>query len=235
MTASPRNRAAKPRRQPAGCAQCAHCNGGWSDGRRAATPPDIKGRRSHPSIPEIPGLPEWMEEQFKQAPRPSFREIEVRLKETPFWNKIRAAGFRTGKSTIHTYYVKWFADMARKNVVAEYAAAYNVSGSSGDVLDIEAAITGLVNVAIFQDLQDELNEGKGVTPKAAALVELHRKLQSSSARRESERRAAGISARKAYEAAREEIVAILRDSPDALRLVLAAIEKAQNRTEEKAA
>jgi hypothetical protein len=176
-----------------------------------------------------------MEEQFKQVPRPSFREIETRLKETPFWNKIRAAGFRTGKSTIHTYYVNWFADMARKRVVTEYAAAYNDSGKRGAVLDIEAAITGLVNVAIFQDLQDELNEGKGVTPKAAGLVELHRKLQSSSARRESERRAAGISARKAYEAAREEIVAILKDSPDALQLVLTAIEKAQTKTEEKAA
>jgi hypothetical protein len=202
------------------------------DRRRHAKPPATGGRRGDAVIPQIPGLPEWMAEQFREVPRPSFREIEDRLKTTEFWPKIRAAGFRTGKSTVHRYYVSWFAEMAQKRVIAEEAATYNESGTAGDVLDIEAAISGLANVAIYHDLQQELREGKGVSPKAGALIDLHRKLQTSSARREAERRAAGVSARKAYEAAREEIVTILKDNPDALRLVLAAIDNAQNKTEE---
>jgi hypothetical protein len=222
------------------CLHCQHCATSGTDARRddrrrLAKPPAINGRRGDAVIPQIPGLAEWMAEQFREVPRPSFREIETRLKETPYWQTIRAAGYKTGKSTIHTYYVNWFAEMAQKRVIAEEAASYNDSGKAGDVLDIEAAISGLANVAIFQDLQQELREGKGVSPKAGALIDLHRKLQTSSARREAERRAAGVSARRAYEAAREEIVAILKDNPDALRLVLAAIDNAQTKTEEKAA
>jgi hypothetical protein len=178
-------------------------------------------------IPEIPGLGAWMEEQFQEIPRPSFREIENRLKQTPFWQKIRALGFRTGKSSIHTHWVRWHAETARKNVVADLAATYNMSGNAGDILDIETAITGLANVAIFEALQEELSDGQGVTAKAGALIELHRKLQASSARRENERRAAGVNAKRVYQAARAEIVAILESNPDALRLVLGAIDKAQ--------
>jgi hypothetical protein len=183
--------------------------------------------RGQAVIPEIPGLAEWMEEQFQQDPRPSFREIEARLKETPFWTKIRAAGFRTGKSSIHTHWVNWNAEIARKQVLAESSPTYSTDGKPGDVLDIEAAISGLANAAIYNSLQEELNDGKGVTPKAGALIDLHRKLQTSSARREAERRAAGVNTRKAYDTARAEIVAILESNPDALQLVLAAIEKAQ--------
>jgi hypothetical protein len=212
--------------------QCSHCTAGTEDRRRFAKPPDVEGPRGDAVIPKIPGLPEWMAEQFREVPRPSFREIEERLKQTAFWPKIRAAGYRTGKSTIHTYYVNWFAEMAQKRVIAEEAATYNESGKAGDVLDIEAAISGLANVAIYQDLQQELREGKGVSPKVGALIDLHRKLQTSSARREAERRAAGVNKRKTHEAAREEVMSILKGNPDALRLVLDAIDSAQKKAEE---
>ena len=231
MPSARRDRPASRSRRTGACPQCSHCNGsgGWTseDRRQYAKPPDIRGRRGEPLIPEIPGLAEWMEAQFQETPRPPFREIEERLKQTEFWPKIRAAGFRTGKSSIHTHYVKWHAESARKRVVVDCAATYNANGSAGDILDIETAISGLANVAIFEGLQEELSEGKGISPKAGALIDLHRKLQASSARREAERRAAGVSTRKAYEAARAEIVAILESNPDALQLVLAAIDKAQ--------
>jgi hypothetical protein len=196
-----------------------------------AKPPAVRGRRDRPVIPDIEGLPEWLEAQFQEAPRPSFREIEARLKKTPYWLKIRAAGFRTGKTSIHTHWVRWNAEIARKRVIADAASRYNASGG-GDVLDIEAAITGLANVAIFEDLQDELSQGTGITAKATGLIELHRKLQVSSARREAERRQAGVNRRKAYEEARAEIVAILEASPDLLRLVLAAIDNAEKKAEQ---
>ncbi len=214
---------------------CPHCGGQWTkeDRRRQATPPAIRGRRGQPLIPEIPGLPEWLETQFQEVPRPSFKEIEERLKKTEFWPKIRARGFRTGKSSIHTHWVKWNAELARKRVLAEYAAAYNATGESDDLLAIEAAITGLANVAIFESLQEELSESTGVSEKATALIDLHRKLQSSSARREAERRAAGKTQRNAYAQAREEIIAILKENPDALKLVLAAIDNAEDSTEKK--
>ncbi|MGN6185068.1 MAG: hypothetical protein ACTHQM_15610 [Thermoanaerobaculia bacterium] len=191
----------------------------------------MRGRRDRPAIPEIEGLSEWLESQFREVPRPSFREIEARLKKTSFWFKIRAAGFRTGKSSIHTHWVRWNAEIARKRVVAEAASRYNDTGSS-DVLDIEAAISGLANVAIFEELQEELTQGAGITAKATGLIDLHRKLQVSSARREAERRQAGLNRRKAYEEARAEIVSILEGSPDLLRLVLAAIDKAQAKAED---
>lgn len=171
-----------------------------------------------------------MEEQFMETPRPSFREIEERLKATAFWPQLREAGFHTGKSSIHDYWIRWNAQTARKRVIADCAATYNASGNSGDILDIETAISGLASVAIFEELQEELSEGKGISAKAGALIDLHRKLQTSSARRETERRAAGVSTRKAYQAARDEIVEILKGTPDALQLVLAAIDRAQDET-----
>lgn len=169
-----------------------------------------------------------MQEQFMERPRPSFREIEDRLKQSRFWPAICAAGFQLGKSSIYRHWIRWNAESARKRVIAECAASYNASGNAGDILDIEAAISGLANVAIFEGLQEELSEGKGVSAKASALIDLHRKLQTSSARREAERRAAGVNTRRAYEAARAEIIAILEGNPDALQLVLAAIDKAQS-------
>lgn len=226
--------AEQPDTRNGGCSHCSHCaaKDGRKDRRRFAKAPETDGRRGDAVIPKIPGLGDWMAEQFREVPRPSFREIENRLKTTEFWPKIRALGYRTGKSTIHTYYVSWFAEMAQRQVIAEEAATYNESGKAGDVLDIEAAISGLANVAIFQHLQEELREGKGVSPKAEALIELHRKLQTSSANRERERRAAGVNARKAYEKAREEIETILKDNRELRDLILAAIDKAQKKMEE---
>lgn len=211
-----------------GCQHCTSPSKGWNglDGRRSATPPAVRGRRGQPLIDAIPGLPEWMEEQFLEEPRPTFREIEERLKQTEFWPKIRAAGFRTGKSSIHTHWVRWNAEAVRKRLIAEAAAQYNASTDAGDILDIEAAITGLANVAIFEELQRELSDNSGISDKASTLIDLHRKLQASSARREQERRAAGVNTKKAYDAARAQIVAILEGNPDALKLVLAAIDNA---------
>lgn len=214
-------------------AGCGHCGTPPTpeNRRRFAKPPATRGRRGHAVIPQIEGLSEWMEQQFQEVPRPSFREIETRLQKTPFWQKIRAAGFRTGKSSIHTHWVRWFAEIARKRVIADYAARFNETGDEGDILAIETAISGLANVGIFDALQEELS-GNGLTEKAQTLIELHRKLQTSSARREAERRQAGVNARGAYETARAEIVAILKKQPDALRLVLAAIDNAQTKSED---
>lgn len=174
-----------------------------------------------------------MEEQFREEPRPSFKVIEERLKETEFWPKIRALGYRTGKSTIHRYYVEWFARLARKRVIAEEAARHIKSGTDGEVLNVEAAITELANDAIYEDLRQELREG--VSPKGRELIDLHRKLQASSARREAERRAARVSARKAYNEMTTAIIDILKDKPAELKLVLGAIENAKNKAEAKAA
>lgn len=183
-------------------------------------------------IPQIPGLDEWMEAQFQEIPRPSFREIEERLRKTPFWDKIRAAGYRTGKSSIYTHWVRWSAETARKRVLADYAKSFNAAGEDDDALAIERAISGVANNALMDAIQQETIEG-GITEKAADLIELHRKLQTSSARREAERRAAGVKTRAAYAAAREEIIAILEKHPEALRLVLAAIDNAEQDTETK--
>lgn len=216
------------RSQRNGCEHCTSPSKGWSgiDQRRYAKPPDVRGKRGQPLVQEIPGLAEWIEEQFLEEPRPSFRQIEERLKQTEFWQKIRAAGFRTGKSSIHTHWVRWNAEAVRRRLIAEAAATYNTNSNAGDILDIETAISGLANVAIFEELQHELSENSGISAKAGALIDLHRKLQASSARREAERRAAGVSTRKAYDAARAEIVAILEEKPELLKLVLAAIDNA---------
>ena len=227
-----RHDGATRRRHAIGC--CSHCSekSKAADLRRFAKPPEVGGRRGKPYILEIPGLSDWLDEQFREIPRPSFKEIEARLKKTDFWTKIRAKGFKTGKSTIHEQYVKWHAELARKRAEAEFAASFNETGESGDILAIEATITGLANIGILNGLRDELTDGK-VTENAKSLIDLHRKLQSSSARREAERRAAGVLTRRAYEEARGEIVSILKEHPDALKLVLAAIDKAQNTTELK--
>lgn len=204
------------------------------DRRRGAQPPSVRGRRGHPVIPEVPGLTEWLEAQFEEFPRPSFREIEERLQKTPFWEKIRAKGYKTGKSSIHTHWVKWSAERAHHKAVAEYAEQLVAETDPADAFAIETAITRHANVAILDELVSELAGGK-VTDTAKQLIDLHRKLQSSSARREAERRASGSSLRRAYEEARSEIAAILKEDPEARRRVLAAIDNAQNSAERKAA
>jgi hypothetical protein len=207
-------------------------NGGWKgeDRRRYATPPETRGRRGRPVIPEIPGLPEWLDLQFREFPRPSFREIEERMRKTPFWDKIRAKGYKTGKSSIYTHWVHWHAEMARKRAIDEFAAAYASSG--GESLNLEVAISDLANRGILNDLQKELASGE-ITENAHKLVELHRKLQTSSTRREAERRAAGVASRRVEDDVRERIVKILEEYPDALARVLAAIDKPEETTEEE--
>jgi len=166
-----------------------------------------------------------MEAQFKQVPRPSFTEIEERLKKTDFWPMILKAGRRTGKSSVHTWWLKWTADVARKRVAAEFASAFN-QGSGREILDIETAITGLANIAILEGIREEIDEKRTVTDKASKLIELHRRLQSSSARREAERRASGRATRAAYEYLRNEVFTDLKQDQEALRVVLAALDRA---------
>ncbi len=147
--------------------------------------------------------------------------------KSSFWPSILAAGKRVGKTSIHTWWLKWSADMARKRVASEFAEAFN-RGSGKEILEIETAITGLANIAILESLRQELDGDKSVvTEKVSKLVDLHRKLQSSSARREAERRAAGRIERRAYANARAEIAEILKNQPEAMNLVLAAIDNAQ--------
>jgi hypothetical protein len=123
--------------------------------------------------------------------------------------------------------------MARKQVASEFAEAFN-RGSGREILEIETAITGLANIAILESLRQELDGDKTVSDKVSKLVDLHRKLQSSSARREAERRAAGRIERRAYANARAEISDILSQQPEALKLVIAAIDKAAEEAESTA-
>jgi uncharacterized protein DUF3486 len=195
--------------------------------------PENRGRRGQPLIPQIPGLTEWLESEFEKVPRASFKEIEERLRETPFWPKIRAAGFKTGKTSIHTHWIRWNAERAQKQTLADQTAALSAALGSDEILATEATITALANASLLNALENELHEEPGVSPKAASLIDLHRKLQTSSARREAERRAAGIGARRAYAQARAEIMAVLKDNPEALDLVLTAIDNAEASTEKK--
>jgi hypothetical protein len=217
------------------CSGCTQCSQRWTatEQRRRPTPPENRGRRGQPLIPQIPGLAEWLEAEFEKVPRASFKEIEERLKKTPFWPKIRAAGFRTGKTSIHTHWIRWNAERAQKQTLADQTAALSAAIGGEDVLATEATITALANASLLNALENELHEEPGVSAKAASLIDLHRKLQTSSARREAERRAAGIGARRAYAQARAEIVAVLKDQPEALDLVLAAIDNAEASTEKK--
>ena len=218
---------------------CEHCggrgreSGGWTceDRRRYAQPPATRGRRGRPVIPEIPGLTDWLDLQFREFPRPAFREIEERLRKTPFWDKIRAKGYRTGKSSIYTHWVHWHAEMARKNAVDEFAAAY-AEGDGGEALNLEKAISEFANRGILDDLQRDRAEHGEFSEKGERLVDLHRKLQSSSARREAERRAAGVVWQRAMNEAEEEIATALSEHPDLRRQVIAALDKARAATAE---
>ena len=205
---------------------CKRCNGQCRDRRHRAKPPATRGKRGRPTIAEIPGLAEWMETQFKLVPRPSFTEIEERLKRTNFWPKILASGRRTGKSSVHTWWLKWTADIARKRVAAEFASAFN-QGSGKEILEIETAITGLANLAILEGIRQEIDGKNTVTDKASKLIELHRRLQSSSARREAERRAAGRTERLAIEKVRKEMVSELDKEPAARKVFLDALARVE--------
>ena len=228
-----------PRRHNCG-GTCQRCTNKWRQqpavhrpSPATRRPPEKRGRRGRPLIAQIPGLADWLEEQFLEVPRPSFKEIEERLKKTEFWPKIQAAGYQTGKTSIYSHWVKWNAQLARKRVIAEYAAAFNEAGEDGDILSIETAITGLANVTIFDALEKEVSgeESPGLSDRAAGLIDLHRKLQTSSARREAERRAARIGERRACAKLRQLLVAALKDHPDTLDIVVAAIESAEQEME----
>jgi hypothetical protein len=174
------------------------------------------GRRGHPVIDEIPGLAAWMEAQFLKVPRPTFREIATELTASEFWPLITRAGHATGRSSIHAYWKNW--QKRRATRVARALIANN------DPLGAEAGVSSLANAAIAEEFEREYRE-HGLTKHALALIALHGKHQASSARREAERRAAGEVERRALEKARDEMVATLREHPEALRVVLEAIDR----------
>lgn len=184
------------------------------------------GRRGHPVIDEIPGLATWMEAQFLKVPRPTFREIAARLKESEFWPTITRHGFTTGKSAIHEYWKTW----KKRRATGVARALLNAQ----DPLSAEASVSSLANAAIAEEFEREYRE-HGLTKHALALIELHGKHQASSARREAERRAAGDVERRAFEKARNELVQTLRAHPDALRLVLEALESSEGASQDERA
>jgi hypothetical protein len=170
------------------------------DRHTLATPRSIRGRRGHTVFDDIPGLANWIEAEFLKVPTPTYREMRRGCEHPSFGRRSWQPGFRR-ENRPSTYHRRWKKEQALRETRLMTAAH--------GVLDVEAGITAIGNRALTEEFLREYSQ-RGLTPKAMAILDMHRKMQASSSRREAERRAAGTVERRAFERAREEMVRLKR-------------------------
>jgi hypothetical protein len=185
--------------------------------KRARKPPahlpEPRGRRGHKAVDENPALNKWLREALQRRPVPTLDALV---------NESKACGFAIGRTAIWDFRVAFEAEQERKQLVLDLAKEYNSSSADGQVLDIETAIATLASARIFQELLDK----SSMDAESRELLELFRKLQSSSSQRERTRMYVDRGIRATALRIRAEMQQLLKKDPDTLRRVLAVIDQA---------
>lgn len=176
-------------------------------------PPEKRGRRGKKAVDETPALRKWLEEALQRRPVPTLDELVEEAKST---------GYSIGRTAVWEFRVAFEAEQARKKLVLDLADQYNRTSSDGRVLDIETAIATLASSRIFQQL---LDKGQ-IDAEARELLELFRKLQSSSSQRERTRMYVERGIRATTLRIRAQMQKLLKKDPDTLRRVLEAVDNA---------
>jgi hypothetical protein len=182
--------------------------------RAPAHLPEPRGRRGHAKVDDDANLRAWLMEALQRRPAPTLDELV---------EESRGLGFSIGRTAIYAFRVGFEAERARRALVFDLAEEYNASNPTEHVLEIETAISTMSSARIFQQL---LQSGV-IDDKATALIELHRKLQTSSSNRERTRMFIDRGTRTAILRLRGELLDALKDEDrDVQRRVLAALDRA---------
>lgn len=181
--------------------------------KRKPKPPEPRGRRGHKAVDDDPKLRAWLLEALQRRPAPTLDDLV---------DEARSTGFAIGRTAIWEFRVAYEAERARKELVLDLAEQYNSASADGSVLQIETAIATLASARIFQTLFE--NEKLDANQKD--LLELFRKLQTSSSNRERTRFHVERGIRATALRIRAEMQQVLKKDPDTLRKVLVAIDRA---------
>lgn len=176
--------------------------------------PEPRGRRGHSAVDDQPGLREWLIENYcKATPRPTLDEVK---------EKLKATGFAIGRTAVWEFDIEFRLRQAEKDFLLDLAKQYNETAADGQVLDIETAIATFGSARIFAELLE--NAGEKLSERDLGLLDVFRKLQSSSSMRERTKFAVDRGLKAMAIRFRQEMQALLKKDPDTLRKVLRTIE-----------
>jgi hypothetical protein len=175
--------------------------------------PEPRGRRGHKAVDEDPELRAWLKAALQRRPAPTLDDLV---------EEARSTGFAIGRTAIWEFRVAFEAECARKDLVFDLAERFNSGNAGGSVLEIETAIATMASSRIYQQLLDKST----IDSEARELLELFRKLQSSSSQRERTRMYVDRGIRATTQKIRAEMQELLRKDPDTLRRVLSVIDQA---------
>lgn len=179
--------------------------------RGSPTGPPIRGRRGHRSVDQQAGFREYLKDLLLRRPKLT---IDDMLEE------IKGSGYYISRSALARFGLEFEIERARLEVVSDMARQYAPAG--GSILDVETAIGALASTKILEQLMGYA--GKDLDEKAAGLLLLFHRLQTSASSRERAKLAHNRGVKAAVAQIREEMLKILRKDPDTLSKVLRAIE-----------
>lgn len=185
-------------------------------------PPPVRGRRGHSSIDQQAGLAELLDKWLLEQPKPTFDDMLERLKATGFW---------VSRSALARYGLKF--EMQRRDMKLLLAKARLLAQDDPEsVLDLERAIANLANVKLFENLLDP--DANKITEDAREVMKVAARIASSSSSRERARLAYSRGIKAATAIVKAELEQKFKSNPEALRVVLRALEEVSKTTEEKA-
>ena len=178
--------------------------------------PEPRGRRGHKAVDEQPGLRDWLIENYcKASPKPTLNELR---------EKLKGSGYSIGRTAAWEFDVEFQLRQAEKDFLLDLAKQYNETAAAGEVLDIETAIATFGSAKIYAELLE--TAGEKLSQRSLALLDVFRKLQSSSSQRERTKFAVDRGVRRTAARIRREMQELLRKDPDTLKRVLKAIDQA---------
>lgn len=190
-----------------------------TDRRKNAKPPAVRGRRGHSSIDQQKGLAEKIDAMLMQSPRPTYDEMIEQLRATGFW---------VSRSSLARYGMKFEIRRREMKLLVDKARLLSQDDPES-VLELERAIANLANVKIFESLLDP-NENV-ITEAERDVMNVAARIASSSSSRERAKLAFTRGIKAASQMLRNEMEKALKSEPEALKIVLRAIDRASKATE----
>lgn len=194
-----------------------------TDRRKKNKPPAVRGRRGHSRISREQGLSEYIDAMLLEVPRPTYEEMAER---------IRTSGWRdVSTSAIQRYGMKFEIRRREMRLLLEQASLLASDSNPESVLDLERAIANLANTKIYKNLLDPVNE---IDEATREIMTVASRLQSSSSSRERARLAYSRAVKTAVTMIKAEMERVLKRKPEALKIVLRAIDEVETVASEPA-
>jgi Arc/MetJ-type ribon-helix-helix transcriptional regulator len=175
--------------------------------------PPVRGRRNRSTIDQQVGFADWLETQLLEVPKPTYEDIEQRLKAT---------GFYASRSALSRWGLKFDVRRREMKILLEKARIL-ASEDPETILVLEKATSNLAETKLFEFLlghdKDSLDEN------ALSVIFAHSRLQSSSASRERAATVAGGKFRAAMTALKRSLDEKLRSKPEIAKIVVELIDK----------